>query len=102
MPEAEMHQLRFENDNIKVRGRDCPRPIKTWGQAGLSLKMLEILKVLNYEKPTAVQMQALPVILSGRDMLGIAKTGSGKTLAFLLPLFRHVSAQRPCRPGEVR
>ena len=102
MAETEMHQLRFENDNIKVRGRDCPRPIKTWAQCGFSHKMMELLKVFKYESPTPVQMQALPVIMSGRDMLGIAKTGSGKTLAFLLPLFRHVTAQRPCRPGEVR
>ena len=40
-------------------------------------------------------MQAIPAVMSGRDMIGIAKTGSGKTLAFLLPLFRHVLDQPP-------
>jgi len=49
----------------------------------------------NYEKPTPIQAQALPIILSGRNMIGIAKTGSGKTLAFLLPIFRHIKDQPP-------
>ena len=49
----------------------------------------------NYERPTPIQAQAIPVVMSGRDMIGIAKTGSGKTLAFLLPMFRHVQDQPP-------
>ena len=49
----------------------------------------------NFEKPTPIQAQALPIILSGRNMIGIAKTGSGKTLAFLLPVFRHIKDQAP-------
>ena len=43
--------------------------------------------------PTPIQAQALPAIMSGRDLIGIAKTGSGKTLAFLLPMFRHILDQ---------
>jgi hypothetical protein len=50
---------------------------------------------LNYQKPTPIQAQAIPSILSGRDVIGIAKTGSGKTLAFLLPMFRHILDQDP-------
>ena len=46
-----------------------------------------------FEKPTPIQAQAIPAIMSGRDLIGIAKTGSGKTLAFLLPMFRHVMDQ---------
>ncbi len=48
-----------------------------------------------YEKPTPIQTQGIPSIMSGRDVIGIAKTGSGKTLAFLLPMFRHVLDQPP-------
>lgn len=48
---------------------------------------------LEYTKPTAIQAQAIPAIMSGRDVIGIAKTGSGKTLAFLLPMFRHIMDQ---------
>lgn len=94
--------MRFEMENIKTRGRDCPRPIRSWNQSGLSRRTLEILKLLKYDNPTPIQAQALPVILSGRDMLGIAKTGSGKTLAFLLPMLRHVMDQPRIQQGEVR
>jgi ATP-dependent RNA helicase DDX46/PRP5 len=58
-------------------------------------KFLQFFFRYNYDKPTPIQAQALPIILSGRDMIGIAKTGSGKTLAFLLPLFRHIKDQPP-------
>ena len=49
----------------------------------------------NFEKPTPIQAQAIPAIMSGRDLIGIAKTGSGKTLAFLIPMFRHIMDQPP-------
>ena len=58
------------------------------------------LKGMGFEKPTSIQAQVLPAIMSGRDVIGIAKTGSGKTLAFLLPLFRHAMDQRPLEPAE--
>ncbi|KAF7697027.1 hypothetical protein HF521_005445 [Silurus meridionalis] len=51
-------------------------------------------------KPTPIQAQAIPAIMSGRDLIGIAKTGSGKTIAFLLPMFRHILDQRPLEEGE--
>uniref|UniRef100_A0A9J8B095 Probable ATP-dependent RNA helicase DDX46 n=1 Tax=Cyprinus carpio carpio TaxID=630221 RepID=A0A9J8B095_CYPCA len=54
----------------------------------------------NYEKPTPIQAQAIPAIMSGRDLIGIAKTGSGKTIAFLLPMFRHILDQRPLGEAE--
>jgi ATP-dependent RNA helicase DDX46/PRP5 len=56
---------------------------------------LDVIKRLNYTAPTAIQAQAIPAIMSGRDVIGVAKTGSGKTIAFLLPLFRHIKDQRP-------
>lgn len=51
-------------------------------------------------QPWLVQAQALPVIMSGRDCIGIAKTGSGKTLAFILPMLRHIKDQRPIARGD--
>ncbi|XP_028390965.1 probable ATP-dependent RNA helicase DDX46 isoform X2 [Dendronephthya gigantea] len=80
-------------ENIKVKGKNAPKPIKSWAQAGLSLKIMDVLKKCNYEKPTPIQAQAIPCVMSGRDMIGIAKTGSGKTLAFLIPMLRHVLDQ---------
>jgi len=66
----------------------------------VSSKILNILKKNGYEKPTPIQAQAIPVVMSGRDIIGIAKTGSGKTMAFLLPLFRHIADQDPLEEGD--
>jgi ATP-dependent RNA helicase DDX46/PRP5 len=63
--------------------------------------MLETLKKNGYTTPTPIQAQAIPVVMSGRNMIGIAKTGSGKTLAFLIPMFRHILDQRPLEINEV-
>ncbi len=68
----------------------------TWGGYVTEVRKLHALLYVcrnNFKKPTPIQAQALPVIMSGRDMIGIAKTGSGKTLAFLIPMFRHILDQ---------
>lgn len=54
----------------------------------------------NLERPTPIQAQAIPIIMSGRDVIGIAKTGSGKTLAFLIPMFRHILDQPPLEEDD--
>jgi ATP-dependent RNA helicase DDX46/PRP5 len=94
MTEAELADLRLELDGIKVAGKDVPKPVQKWSQCGLNVQSLEVIRKLGYEKPTAIQMQAIPAIMSGRDVIGVAKTGSGKTIAFLLPMFRHIRDQR--------
>ena len=48
--------------------------------------ILDTLKKKGIERPTPIQVQGMPVALSGRDMIGIAFTGSGKTLVFSLPM----------------
>jgi len=100
MSDAEVEEYRSEMEGIKVKGKNVPKPIKNWPQCGVSSKILQLLKKYNYEKPTPIQAQAIPVCMSGRDMIGIAKTGSGKTLAFLLPLFRHIADQDPLEEGD--
>ncbi|KAI5673530.1 hypothetical protein M9H77_13894 [Catharanthus roseus] len=85
---------------LKIHGKDVPKPVKTWHQTGLSTKILEAIKKLNFDKPMPIQVQALPVIMSGRDCIGVAKTGSGKTLAFVLPMLRHIKDQPPLMPGD--
>ncbi|XP_033229972.1 probable ATP-dependent RNA helicase DDX46 isoform X2 [Belonocnema kinseyi] len=87
-------------EGIRVKGKGCPKPIKSWAQCGVTKKELEVLKRLGYEKPTPIQCQAIPAIMSGRDLIGIAKTGSGKTLAFLLPMFRHILDQPALSEGD--
>ena len=92
--------LRLELDGIAVRGRDCPKPVRNWGQCGLPGQVLDVIARLGYESPTAVQAQTIPAIMSGRDTIGVAKTGSGKTIAFLLPMFRHIKDQRPLTANQ--
>jgi ATP-dependent RNA helicase DeaD len=53
---------------------------------GLSKTLVAAVAALGYEEPTPIQREAIPVLLSGRDMLGQAATGTGKTAAFALPL----------------
>ncbi|KAJ3170888.1 pre-mRNA processing RNA-helicase [Geranomyces variabilis] len=101
MTPAEVDQKRLDLDGIKVRGRDCPKPIEKWTQFGLPVGVGDVIrKVLKYERPSPIQAQAMPAVMSGRDVIGIAKTGSGKTIAFLLPMFRHIKDQRPLEAQE--
>ncbi|KAI4237498.1 MAG: hypothetical protein LQ352_007938, partial [Teloschistes flavicans] len=95
MTEEELADLRLELDGIKIRGVDAPKPVMKWSQCGLGAQSLEVIQRLGYESPTSIQAQAIPSIMSGRDVIGVAKTGSGKTIAFLLPMFRHIKDQRP-------
>jgi len=95
MTEEEVADLRLELDGIKIRGIDAPKPVQKWSQCGLGVQSLEVIQKLGYEKPSSIQTQAIPSIMSGRDVIGVAKTGSGKTIAFLLPMFRHIKDQRP-------
>uniref|UniRef100_A0A8U7N0H4 Probable ATP-dependent RNA helicase DDX46 n=1 Tax=Corvus moneduloides TaxID=1196302 RepID=A0A8U7N0H4_CORMO len=69
-------------------------------QCAVEQQMLSEYKKHGYEKPTPIQTQAIPAIMNGRDLIGIAKTGSGKTIAFLLPMFRHIMDQRALEEGE--
>lgn len=100
MTNEEVEAYRIELEGIAVKGKGCPKPIKTWAQCGVSKKEMDVLKKLNFEKPTPIQCQAIPAIMSGRDLIGIAKTGSGKTIAFILPMFRHILDQPPLEDGD--
>ncbi|KAH0564739.1 pre-mRNA processing RNA-helicase [Trichoglossum hirsutum] len=95
MTEEEVADLRLELDGIKIRGVDAPKPVQKWSQCGLGVQSLDVIRKLGFEKPTSIQSQAIPAIMSGRDVIGVAKTGSGKTIAFLLPMFRHIKDQKP-------
>ncbi|KAG0150642.1 hypothetical protein CROQUDRAFT_38095 [Cronartium quercuum f. sp. fusiforme G11] len=71
---------------IMIEGENCPSPIEHFQDMRLLNPLLKYLKEKKIKAPTPIQMQGLPVALSGRDMIGIAFTGSGKTLAFSIPL----------------
>lgn len=60
----------------------------TFNDLNLNKPLFKALEDLGYTTPTTIQHKAFPVIMSGKDMLGIAQTGTGKTLAYLLPVLR--------------
>lgn len=80
-------------NGIAIEGSNIS-PIPNWYQAGLPLPLIRAIEKLSYDKPTPIQAQSLPILMSGHNMLGIAPTGCGKTAAFTIPLCRHVSANR--------
>ncbi|KAF5181764.1 Atp-dependent rna helicase abstrakt [Thalictrum thalictroides] len=89
--------------HILVDGTEVPPPIKNFKDMRLPEPVLKKLKEKGIVQPTPIQVQGLPVILSGRDMIGIAFTGSGKTLVFVLPLIMIAIQEElsmPIVPGE--
>ena len=68
-----------------------------FSQLGLAPAQLRACESLGYTEPTPIQLQAIPVVLSGRDLIGCAETGTGKTAAFLLPIIQKISER--ARPG---
>lgn len=82
----EEHQLIRDKFHIVCEGAHIPPPIPDLKDMRFPPAILRHLQTKNIVKPTPIQMQGLPVALSGRDMIGVAFTGSGKTLVFLLPL----------------
>jgi len=72
----------------------------TFEQTGLSQPVLQALALKNYTTPTPIQMQAIPLVLEGRDVLGIAQTGTGKTAAFMLPSIDRLRASDRGAPSR--
>ncbi|XP_044746530.1 probable ATP-dependent RNA helicase DDX43 [Coccinella septempunctata] len=100
MTEAEAEQFRLENNNIVVKrvfsdqDGDIKKPCTKFEHAFHPYpEILEEIKKVGFEKPSPIQSQSWPVLLSGEDMIGIAQTGTGKTLAFLLPALIHIEGQ---------
>jgi ATP-dependent RNA helicase RhlE len=75
--------------------------VTSFSELGLAAPLLRALEEAGYETPTPIQAQAIPTVLEGRDLLGIAQTGTGKTAAFALPILHRLAAKggRPPRGG---
>lgn len=73
----------------------------SFASLGLSSFFLRALNDMGYEAPTAVQSQAIPAVLEGRDVVAAAETGSGKTAAFVLPLLEMLIKHSELRSNQV-
>jgi len=98
---SEADVIKFRNQHgISVQGRDVPRPVETFDEAGFPAYVMSEVKAQGFPAPTAIQSQGWPMALSGRDVVGIAETGSGKTLTYCLPAIVHINAQPLLAPGD--
>ncbi|HET9146617.1 MAG TPA: DEAD/DEAH box helicase, partial [Acetobacteraceae bacterium] len=70
----------------------------SFNDLGLAAPILQALAAEGYTAPTPIQAQAIPQILAGRDMLGIAQTGTGKTAAFALPILHKLAERKQSAP----
>jgi len=77
---------------ITVDGSDTP-PVLSFQEASLPENILNFV-VKKFDAPTPIQAQALPIVMEGKNMVGIGQTGSGKTLAFLLPALTKIDQMK--------
>ncbi|CAG00282.1 unnamed protein product, partial [Tetraodon nigroviridis] len=83
-------------DDLKEEGekRPIPKPCRTFLEAFERYpEIMDNIRRVGFDKPTPIQSQAWPVLMSGEDLIAIAQTGTGKTLAYLLPGFIHMDGQ---------
>lgn len=98
------HQKTFDPTNViensVVGGVEATRPKEnyipknTFGSFSIDARLKANIARIGYKDPTPIQDQAIPELLNGRDLVGIAKTGSGKTAAFLIPLIEKAMKNR--------
>ena len=93
----------IQNDNTAIQIQ-TPTPIHmpagpTFDTLGLSGPILKAVLAEGYTTPTPIQLQAIPQVMAGKDLLGIAQTGTGKTAAFALPILHRLMANQQ-RPGR--
>ncbi len=69
-------------------------PQPTFEGLGIAPKLFEILSQLKFVHPTPIQLQAIPVAIEGKDVMGIAQTGTGKTLAFGIPMIQRLAQNK--------
>ncbi|XP_028311677.1 ATP-dependent RNA helicase DDX42 isoform X2 [Gouania willdenowi] len=86
--------------NLRVSGAAPPKPCTSFAHFNLDEQLMHQIRKSEYTQPTPIQCQGVPIALSGRDMIGIAKTGSGKTAAFIWPMLVHIMDQKELEPGE--
>jgi ATP-dependent RNA helicase DDX52/ROK1 len=81
----------LKKHRIKIEGEDCPYPVSNFTKMkkryDIPDTLLNNMLKSEFQKPTPVQMQSVPILLNDRNLISIAPTGSGKTLAYLLPIY---------------
>jgi len=102
---ALVHTKAIQLTNAPVRSETAPLSTPTpstnaFAELGLVPELLSALAAEGYTVPTPIQLKAIPSVLQGRDLLGIAQTGTGKTAAFALPILQRLMADRKPSPRK--
>ena len=74
----------------------------SFAQLGLSDPLLQAITKLGYNEPTEIQKQAIPVALSGRNIIAAAQTGTGKTASFVLPILEMINTKYKVTERKLR
>lgn len=91
---SSIHPDRYINKAVEV-GQTSPEPIQhRFSDFSLDARIVERVAARGYVTPTPIQDKAIPLVMSGQDVIGIAETGTGKTAAFLLPLMHKFMRDR--------
>ncbi|SIT94930.1 DEAD/DEAH box helicase [Pontibacter indicus] len=80
---------------------EAEKEISTFEDFKLNRQLLNAIEEAGYEKPTPIQLKAIPIIMGGHDVMGIAQTGTGKTAAFLLPILMKVKYAQGTNPRAI-
>merc|ERR1719440_956117 len=82
----------YDKIPVQVTGKNCDDFVKIdrFREADLQSSMIRNLERCGYDRPTPVQKHAIPIVLSGRDVMACAQTGSGKTCAFMVPCIENL------------
>ena len=90
-------ELKGKVDGMAERGSKKAEP-PGFSMLGLDARLVEALTGLGYEEPSPIQREAIPPLLTGKDLVGQAATGTGKTAAFALPLLHRLSLEDKKHP----
>jgi len=93
LPDMEDRDWRILKEDYRIAYKGTiwhGNPIRSWEESFLPKPILKAVDSLSYERPTAIQMAAVPIGQTSRDVIGVASTGSGKTCGFVVPMLLHI------------
>ncbi|KAI8608961.1 P-loop containing nucleoside triphosphate hydrolase protein, partial [Chytriomyces sp. MP71] len=99
LSDDEVLRIRSQLD-MRVSGSNVPKPCISFAHFNFDDALLSTISKAGFSTPTPIQQQAVPVALSGRDVIAVSKTGSGKTAAFLWPMMVHMMDQPELEKGD--
>ncbi|EJT97985.1 DEAD-domain-containing protein [Dacryopinax primogenitus] len=93
--------IRLGNGHEPGGATELRKPVLTFEELEcIPQELHNTLRKTGFPTPTPIQAQTWPIVLSGKDLIGVAQTGSGKTLSYILPAIAHLRAQPSWRPGQ--